>query len=371
VTIRDRLHHCAETLTAVGVESSRLEAEWLLAHVLGMPRLRLFLDMERELSPVEEMALAELMKRRQKREPLQHILGTAEFCGRIFEVNPQVLIPRPETEMLAQLAVKVGQASSLSVRLSRNAEHRTLNTPHSTEPTPNSSPEGSSRSDEERPLASGRLPSSEGLGVGSGSPKDARPADCSPAPRLRVLDFGTGSGCLAITLALDLPDAEVHAVDVSPEALAVARRNAQSLGATERVRFHLGNGFTTLPEGLRFDLIVTNPPYIPSEEIASLQPEVRDFDPRLALDGGADGLDFYRHLRDEAPACLEPGGHLLAEFGEGQGPALRELFSRAAWKVEAILPDDTGRERMLQARFVRKDLDSKLSPARASPSRQG
>jgi release factor glutamine methyltransferase len=283
MTVRETLRHTADRLHRAGVESGRLEAEWLLAHVLGLPRLQLFLDQARPLKEAEAEALEPLVRQREKRKPLQHILGTAEFCGRVFAVNRHVLIPRPETELLAQLAFELGRAS-------------------------------------------GHTP--------------------------RVLDYGTGSGCLAITLALELAGVEVHAVDISSEALAVAQANAAELGATDKVRFHLGDGFMALPPDLRFDLIVTNPPYIPSAEIATLEPEVRDFDPALALDGGADGLDFYRRLAEEAPAWMLPGGQMMAEFGEGQGPDLRAIFEQAGWTVEAILPDDTGRERMLHVKLA-------------------
>lgn len=281
MTVRETLRHAADRLQRAGVESGRLEAEWLLAHVLAVPRMDLFLEQARELSGTEIGSLDRLVERREKREPLQHLLGTAEFCGRVFTVNRHVLIPRPETELLAQLAVGLGRTAGLSPR---------------------------------------------------------------------ILDFGTGSGCLAVTLALDLPGAEVHAVDISAEALTVAQANAATLGAADKVRFHLGDGFKALPPDLRFDLIVTNPPYIPSAEVQTLQPEVRDFDPMLALDGGADGLDFYRRLAEEASDWMVAGGQLLAEFGEGQGPDLRRIFEQAGWTVESILPDDTDRERMLHAR---------------------
>jgi release factor glutamine methyltransferase len=280
--VREAIRRTSESLQSAGVESARVEAEWLLAHVLGLPRMHLFLEKSRELAAVEIRSLDLLVRRREKREPLQHILGTAEFCGRVFTVNRHVLIPRPETELLAELAETAWRA----------------------------------------------------VGKAGGG---------------RVLDFGTGSGCLAITLALELPEAEIHALDISPDALVVARANASSLGAKDRVAFHFGDGFNALPQGLRFGLIVTNPPYIPSAEIETLQPEVRDFDPAQALDGGADGLDFYRRLADQAPTRLVPGGQLVAEFGEGQGPDLRALFSGKGWTVEAVLPDDTGRDRMLHA----------------------
>lgn len=169
----------------------------------------------------------------------------------------------------------------------------------------------------------------------------------SPPPA--VLDFGTGTGCIALALAAKCPSASLHALDISASALALARRNAAAHKLTGRVTFHLGDGFAALPPELRFDLVVANPPYIPAAEIPTLQPEVRDFDPRLALDGGADGLDFYRRLADEAAARLNSGGGLFAEFGDGQAEAIQRLFTQAGWKKIAAHADLTGRARVLEA----------------------
>lgn len=168
-------------------------------------------------------------------------------------------------------------------------------------------------------------------------------------PQPTVLDFGTGTGCIAIALAAKLPPACVHALDISDAALALARGNAERNTLAGRIAFHLGDGFPALPPELRFDLIVSNPPYIPAAEIATLQPEVRDFDPRLALDGGADGLDFYRRLASEAPARLNVGGGLLAEFGDGQENAVERLFNEAGWSRVAVHKDLSGRPRVIEA----------------------
>lgn len=165
-----------------------------------------------------------------------------------------------------------------------------------------------------------------------------------------VLDLGTGSGCLPIFLAVKHEDARVVAVDSSPEAMAVARENAAAHSVAERIEFRLGDLFAPLPAGAQFDLIVSNPPYIPTAEIASLQPEVRKFDPHAALDGGADGLDFYRRLAVEAPPFLQADGKLMIEFGDGQASALKKLFADHMWIVEAILDDYSRRARILIAR---------------------
>jgi release factor glutamine methyltransferase len=267
-----------------GVDSPRLQAELLLAHVLGLPRMRLYLDFERVVPPPQLEAVRELVRRRGEREPLQHLTGSTSFCGWEMAVTRDVLIPRPETEQLAERAVAF-----------------------------------------------------------------LRPRGEAPAA---ALDLGTGSGCLAIVIAAQCPAVVVDAVDLSAPALAVARANAARHAVDGRIRFHQGDGFQALPAGTpaAFDLIVSNPPYIPTADLAGLQPEVRDHDPRVALDGGADGLDFYRRLAVEAPARLRPGGRLMVEFGDGQESALGPLFTAAGWTVESVLPDDSGRPRILIAR---------------------
>ena len=282
MTVLEVIQRSSDFLARKGVESPRLQVELLLAHVLQMPRMKLYLNFERPLTDPELETLRGLIKRRGEREPLQHIVGSTSFCGLEMAVNRDVLIPRPETELLAEEAWKF-----LS----------TLNSPPST-----------------------------------------------------VLDFGTGSGCLALAIAAKCQQAAVHAIDISEAALTVARENALRLGLPERVLFHAGDGFNALPAGMTFELIVSNPPYIPSAEIETLQPEVRDHDPRLALDGGVDGLDFYRRLAVEAAPRLKPGGRLMLELGDGQGGAVSELLTQHDWTAESVLKDYSGRGRILIAR---------------------
>jgi release factor glutamine methyltransferase len=288
VTVLEVIQRSTEFLARKGVESARLQVELILAHVLEMPRMKLYLNFERPLSSAEIDQARAMIKRRGEREPLQHILGSTSFCGLEIKVNRHVLIPRPETELLAE------RAWSFALELAN--------------------------------------------------------AGSSP----RMLDFGTGSGCLAIAVAVHCPAARVHAVDVSAEALAIARENAEKHQVLDRICFHHGSGFAALPDGLAFELIVTNPPYIPTAEIETLQPEVRDFDPRLALDGGEDGLDFYRLLAREAPGRLSAGGKLFAEFGDGEAEPLRALFESHDWTIEAIEKDLTSRPRLLIARNNRE-----------------
>lgn len=282
MTVREVIQRSTEFLQRHGVDSPRLQAELLLAHLLKLPRLQLYLNHDRALTEPEVTALRALVQRRARREPLQHLVGSVSFYGLEIAVSPAALIPRPETETLAELA-----ATALAGR------------------------------------------------------------DSSAPPV--VLDFGTGTGCLAIALATRCPAARIHALDLSEAALALARLNAERHGITARLAFHLGDGFRALPADLRFDLIVANPPYIPTGELATLQPEVRDFDPRAALDGGVDGLDFYRRLALEAPAWMKAAGGLFAEFGDGQEAALPSLFAEAGWRATEVHRDLTGRPRVLEA----------------------
>ena len=282
MTVLEVIQRSSEFLTKKGVESPRLQIELLLAHLLGLPRMQLYLNFERVLTPAELETLRALVKRRGQREPLQHIVGSTSFCGLELAVNRHALIPRPETELLAERAWQF-----LS----------TLNSQPST-----------------------------------------------------VLDFGTGSGCLAIALAVKCPTAQLFAIDISREALALAKHNAVRQNVADRIRFFAGDGVAALPNGVRFNLIVANPPYIPSATIDTLAPEVREHDPRLALDGGADGLDFYRRLAKEAAPFLQSDGRIMLELGDGQAGAVSELFQQQKWVVEAVQEDYSRQPRILVAR---------------------
>ncbi len=284
VTVLECIQKSADFLQKKGVDSPRLQAELLLAHVLKLQRMKLYLNFERVLADAETDQLRELIKRRGAREPLQHIVGTTSFCGLEIAVNRHVLVPRPETELLAEKGWQF-----LKTR-------------------------------------------TEGI----------------PA----ALDLGTGSGCIAIALASKCPTSKIIAIDISPDALETAKTNAERNQVSERIEFLQSDGFAALKEPQRsFDLIISNPPYIASEEINTLDPEVRDFDPRSALDGGPDGLDFYRMLASQSGAFLNPGGHLMVEFGDGQADAIKTIFESQKWVVEGIYEDYTQRQRILVAQI--------------------
>ena len=304
MTVLETIQRSAGFLAKKGVDSPRLQAELLLAHALKLPRMKLYLNFERQLSPAETDAMRELVKRRGQREPLQHIVGSTSFCGIEIAVNRSVLIPRQETELLAEEGWKFLQGR-----------------------------------------AGSPLPAAN---VKDGSMIERRGEDTAS---YHALDFGTGSGCLAIALAVKCPGAEIFAVDVSADALEVAKQNAARNSVVDRINFFQGDGFAALPEKAQFDLIISNPPYIPSAEIEKLQAEVRDFDPRGALDGGADGLDFYRRIAVEAPPFLKTNGKLLLEFGDGQSEAIRKIFEQEKWIVEAVREDYTRRPRILIAKL--------------------
>jgi release factor glutamine methyltransferase len=336
VTILEAIQRSTEFLAKRGVESPRLQVEWLAAHVLKLPRLKLYLDFERELAEAELAALREVVRRRGNREPLQHVLGTAVFCGLELEVDARVLIPRPETELLAERAWRH------LLKLSMDAIGST----------------GQAASSFPLTRPSDTLPPSEGGRVSEGRVRgalaSAPPVGSSEHEAKRsvtALDFGTGSGCLAISIAAKCPAARIHAVDVSSDALTVAQQNAVRHGVAERIHFRCGDGFAALPSGLRFDLIVANPPYIPRSEIATLEPEVRDHDPRPAWDGGPDGLCFFRLLAREGGAWLHSGGVLMLECGDGQTEPVRDLLVTARWVVEVIENDLARRPRFVVARW--------------------
>lgn len=273
----------ADLLRAHGVAEPGRDAELLLGHVLGLDRAALHAEPARRVAARDANRFRDLARRRAAREPIQYLTGEQEFWSLSFRVTPEVLIPRPETEHLVEILLRL------------------------------------------------RL---------------------RPDPRL--LDLGTGSGCLAIAAAREIPGALVVAVDSDAAALEVARGNAHRHGVTERITFLRGDLFEPLA-GRRwergFDVILSNPPYVPEADWAALEPEVREHEPKAALTPGPDGLAIHRRLAAGAASWLRPGGALLAEIGGGQDQAARDLYpAQAPLELVAIEPDLAGIPRVVVAR---------------------
>jgi len=265
------------------VENPRLNAELLLAKCLGFSRETLYANLRREMQAEEKEALDELLRRRMAGEPLQYLLGHQEFWSVDLKVDPRVLIPRPETEVLVEEALSI-----LSI-------------------------------------PSCRVP--------------------------RVLDIGTGSGAIVIALTKDVGEIFAVATDISHEALQVAKENARKVGVGQRIRFVRGDllhPFRPLTGGV-FDLILSNPPYVCRSDIEELTREVKDHEPRVALDGGEDGLDFYRQMTRQAPSYLREDGWLLVEIGQGQGAKISALLEQSGcFSSPELVRDLSGIERVIK-----------------------
>lgn len=276
-TIDEVLRWAADDFRSRGVPTARLDAELLLAHVLGTSRVALLIDSKRPLEAAELAGFRGLVKRRRAHEPVAYLVGRREFYGRQFRVDRRVLVPRPDTETLVDVAME-------------------------------------------------------------------RTARISMA--MRALDLCTGSGCVAITLARERPTSRVVATDVSADALNLARDNAHRLGAYN-VAFRQGDLFGAVDSTYRFDVITSNPPYIAASEMATLQPDVRDHEPRIALDGGEDGLAMARRIVAGAPNRLASSGVLALEVGAGQAEAVADLLHRSGFTQVATRRDYGGIERVV------------------------
>lgn len=283
-TVQSVLTTSTAWLAKVGSETARLDAEVLIAHALSMRRIDLYINFDKPLTLAERETCRHLLQRRAKSEPVAYITGAKEFFGLNFAVTPAVLIPRADTEVLVETALATVNRLLLQ------------------------------------------------------------------APR--ILDVGTGSGCIALALASRLSEATVTAWDESPEALAVAAQNAAALGLAERVTLKRRDALAgeswdrVADDGGPFDLIVANPPYIPSDDLAQLEPSVRAFEPTLALSGGHDGLDFYRALAKSSHALTE-SGTLLVEIGAEQAASASQIFREHGWPEPRVYRDYARKDRVL------------------------
>ena len=301
-------------LEAAGIETARLDTECLAAHALGWPRWQIFLSPRRRLTPEEFSRYLALLGRRERREPLAYVLGMREFWSLSLSVSSGVLVPRPETETLVEATLAVW--SEMQAEASR--EPRTV----SHEP----------RATSRELRAESRESSTEGP---------------------TIVELCTGSGAVAIALATEIPTARILATDVSWRALRVARANALAHAVAGRIAFLRGNLWQAVngqaPAG-SVDLVVANPPYVPTRDVAALMPEVQ-WEPRLALDGGADGLQVLRDIIVTSPERIRPGGCLLLEIGADQAEAILALLEEMGrFETGRIFRDLAGRPRVIAVR---------------------
>lgn len=306
----------------------RAEARRLLASLTGQPLTWFMAHGDAPADPNTATRFQALAERRRAGEPLAYLLGQQEFYGRPFAVSPAVLIPRADTETLVETALE-------QLALLRQ-QQRTVDVPGAEAPALVSPPaqthtcQGQSSADAQAPL----------------SETSSRPAH----PPLSLLELGSGSGIIAITLALEAPDTEVHAVERSPEALAVARQNAKALGA-DHIHWHAGSWWQALASPRRFDLIVSNPPYIAANDHHLQQGDLR-FEPPQALAAGPDGLDDLRIIIGGAPAHLTPGGWLLLEHGYDQEAPVQALLRNAGFADVFTRRDLAGQPRVSGGRWL-------------------
>ena len=287
VTLAEAINNAATLLSTAGITNARLDAEVLLSHIIMKDRVWLITHRDDVLDDNHQREFADVIQRRTRREPLQHIIGNQEFWGLEFIVSPDVLIPRPETEFIIEAALAIVQ-------------------------------------DRNKPV--------------------------------RIIDLCTGSGCIAVSLAKELTAARVIATDASEKALAVARENTRRHGVSEHIRFLLGDLFEPLEElDIRgqIDIIVSNPPYVQAGDLSTLQPEVRDYEPEMALIAGPKGTEIAKRIIQLSPEYLKKNGALIMEMGLGQAEALtRMVEATGAYGDRELLKDLAGIERVIVARKV-------------------
>lgn len=282
LTVLDSIKLSTEYLEKKGVESPRINAELLLAHILNCKRLDLYLAFERPLSEEEVSLYRSFLKRRGEFEPLQYILGSVEFYGLPFNVNSSVLIPRPETEMLVEEIIN---------------HYKETN-------------------------------------------------------ELNILDVGTGSGNIAVTLAHNLPNSRITATDISKEALKIAEKNSVMNRTENQVNFVLSDILSDELIGNNFDLIVSNPPYVSIKDYEELRPELKVYEPRKALTDDSDGLIYYRAITSRAHRLLKSKGRLFYEIGKGQAEEVKNILEESKFTLIQIRNDYLNIERVISGELI-------------------
>lgn len=347
-TIKKALEWTEGYLADKGDENPRLSAQWLLSEACGLSRTQLFVNFDRPLSEDERGVLRDYVRRRGAGEPLQYITGEVAFRHINVKVRPGVLIPRPETEVLVSEVLAVlptpgPRDVAWNPEAAEQEREAVAAVKKALEEAGESVPplENTESNETEEDVA---------VGGDLGRPSSAGMDETRKS--LLVADLCTGSGCIACSLAYEHPDVRVIATDVAPEAVALAKENAEALGLADRVavlQCSLGSGIGEKRMGT-FDAVVSNPPYVPTAVMAGIPREVADFEPTLALDGGADGLDLFRPLAQWAARALKPGGVLACELYEGHMDAARAVAEQAGFVDVHIVDDLTGRPRVLVAK---------------------
>lgn len=282
ITVLEAIRLSTEYLDKKKIDSPRINAELLLAHIIGCKRLDLYLAFDRPLTEPELNIYRGLIKRRASYEPLQYIIGTVEFYGLVFKVTPSVLIPRPETELLVENIIK----------------------------------------------------------------------ELSDKEQLNILEIGCGSGNIAISLAYHLKQAQIITTDISDAALNLAKENSQKLGVAERISFIRHNILTDdLLRFSMFDLVVSNPPYVSLQSYSSLQKEILDFEPRLAVTDESDGLTFYRIISEKVSGNIKKGGKLFFEISHGQCDDVKSIMTKNNFSKIEVIKDYQNIERIVFGEF--------------------
>lgn len=282
ITVLEAIRLSTEYLDKKKIDSPRINAELLLAHIIGCKRLDLYLAFDRPLTEPELNIYRGLIKRRASYEPLQYIIGTVEFYGLVFKVTPSVLIPRPETELLVENIIK----------------------------------------------------------------------ELSDKEQLNILEIGCGSGNITISLAYHLKQAQIITTDISDAALNLAKENSQKLGVAERISFIRHNILTDdLLRFSMFDLVVSNPPYVSLQSYSSLQKEIMDFEPRLAVTDESDGLTFYRIISEKVSGNIKKGGKLFFEISHGQCDDVKSIMTKNNFSKIEVIKDYQNIERIVFGEF--------------------
>ncbi|MBB6429994.1 N5-glutamine methyltransferase family protein [Algisphaera agarilytica] len=332
-TTRKLLSWTTQHFEDKGVDSPRVAAEMLLGHVLDVPRLKLYMEPDRPASEEERQTFRELVTRAGKHEPVDYLIGKAPFFGLELRVTPAVLIPRPSTETIIEYVLQAVRSPQ------RVAEALPVFAEEQVQPRDSASAPAGELTYEPEPMPEESQTESEAIATEQEDSAFEPPAP-KPAPGFngRIADVCTGSGAIAVTLATQLPEATFVATDLSEDALAIARQNAEDHGVADRIEFRHGSLYEPLGDE-RFDFVLSNPPYISDAEWAEVLPNVKDYEPTMALRSGADGLDHLRPLIADASRYLLPQGQILLEMSSTQADAVERFASEAGLSDIAVLKD--------------------------------